>query len=458
MRSQLGITAMTMMCAALGCSELSDRADPAADPPSKAERRARVAATVEAAPAGTTGAPLAGISAAAFNEALAAFNTDESITDGLGPLFNATSCGHCHTLGGIGGAGVQINRHFGAYINGVFDPLASEGGDARSLFSLGTFNRGSTLCQVPVEVEPTDATVKNVGRLVPPLFGLGLVDAVPDAFFDALAAAEPAAIRGIVKRRPILLPNPADPSQTLFAPRVVRFGWKDALTNLAEFSAAAYNGEMGITTQHCVAGTPHLIFASEAAPNGVPVAPGCDDLAPPPPAGVPAGVDDAVGACTPGLSELQDDVQEFLTFMTFLGPPTRDFSDQISVTRGEPIFNRIGCAGCHTPQAFVTPNPAPNGVPGGYTFHPYSDFLVHDMGALGDLIGGAGDTPEVARRTRTAPLWGARFRNFFLHDGRAHNIDDAIRAHDGQGAAAAAAFNALSGADRHNVVQFVRSL
>jgi len=115
---------------------------------------------------------------------------------------------------------------------------------------------------------------------------------------------------------------------------------------------------------------------------------------PPPPAGVPAGVDDAVGACTPGVSELQDDVQEFLTFMTFLGPPTRDFSDQISVTRGEPIFNRIGCAGCHTPRAFVTPNPAPNGVPGGYTFHPYSDFLVHDMGALGDLIGGAGDNPR----------------------------------------------------------------
>jgi CxxC motif-containing protein (DUF1111 family) len=144
--------------------------------------------------------------------------------------------------------------------------------------------------------------------------------------------------------------------------------------------------------------------------------------------------------------------------MTFLGPPTRDFSDQISVTRGEPIFHRIGCAGCHASQAFVTPTPAPNGVPGGYTFHPYSDFLVHDMGSLGDLIGGAGDTPEIARRTRTAPLWGARFRNSFLHDGRAHNIDEAILAHDGQGAAAAAAFKALSGADRHNVVQFVRSL
>jgi len=121
----------------------------------------------------------------------------------------------------------------------------------------------------------------------------------------------------VVKRQGILLPNPADPSQAIGTPRVARFGWKDALTNLAEFSAAAYVGELGITTQSCVNGAPFLIFASEPAPNGIPVAPGCDDLAPPPPPGVPAGVDEAVGSCDGGRTELQDDVQSFLTFMTF---------------------------------------------------------------------------------------------------------------------------------------------
>src|SRR5256885_13919081 len=136
MRSQIGIVATTMMCAALGCSEPGDLADPAADPPSKAERRARMAATVEAARAGTTGAPLAGISAAAFNEALAAFNTDESITDGLGPLFSATSCGHCHTLGGIGGGRGPNQPRLCAPVHSLlFSPRPRRGGDAPALLS-----------------------------------------------------------------------------------------------------------------------------------------------------------------------------------------------------------------------------------------------------------------------------------------------------------------------------------
>jgi CxxC motif-containing protein (DUF1111 family) len=406
----------------------------------------------------SSGDPLPGISAAAFAAARDAFTSDEDIHTGLGPIFNNTSCGQCHSLGGIGGAGVQINRHFGAFINGVFDPLAGAGGDARSLFSLGTFNNGPTLCKVPVETEPASATVHNVGRMPPSLFGLGLVDAMPDGFFDGLAAAQPAAIRGAVKRQPILLPNPADRSQAIGTIRVARFGWKDGLTNLAEFAAAAYNGEMGITTQSCINGAPFLVFASEAAPNGQPVPAGCDDLAPPPPPGVPAGVDEAVGSCDGGRTELQDDVQAFLTFMTFVGPPTRDLSDAISVARGEPLFHQIGCAGCHVATAFTTPTPSPNGVPAGFAFHPYSDFLVHDMAGLGDTIGNPGDTVELARRMRTAPLWGSRFRPSYLHDGRASNLDQAIRAHAGQGAAAAAAYTALSGADQHNVTQFVRSL
>src|SRR5262245_36590698 len=341
MRIEIGI-ALLAICA--GCLEPDDEAPAATE--------ALTADAIDAV--ATTGAPLPGIPAAVFDEAREAFDDDETIDDGLGPLFNATGCGRCHTLGGIGGAGVQINRHFGRFVDGKFDPLASEGGDARSLFSLGTFRNGATTCSVPVEKEPADATIHNVGRLTPALFGLSLIDAMPDSFFDALAAAQAPEIRGTVKRQGILMPNPADHSQAIGTLRVARFGWKDALTNLAEFSAAAYNGEMGITTQSCVNGQPNLIFSQEAAPNGVPVAEGCDDLAPPPPPGVPPHVDDAVGSCDGGRTELQEDVQAFLDFMTFLGPPTRDFSDAISVSRGEPVFNRIGCAGCHVATQFVT--------------------------------------------------------------------------------------------------------
>jgi CxxC motif-containing protein (DUF1111 family) len=80
------------------------------------------------------------------------------------------------------------------------------------------------------------------------------------------------------------------------------------------------------------------------------------------------------------------------------------------------------------------------------------------MGSLGDMIGNDGDSVAVTRRMRTAPLWGIRFRNRLLHDGRAGDVAAAIRAHDGQGAASRNAFNALSAANQHNVVQFVRSL
>jgi CxxC motif-containing protein (DUF1111 family) len=98
---------------------------------------------------------------------------------------------------------------------------------------------------------------------------------------------------------------------------------------------------------------------------------------------------------------------------------------------------------------------------------PFSDFLKHDMGSLGDLIGnappddpaqGPGDTVADTRFMRTAPLWGLRFRNHLLHDGRCGDVPCAVRAHDGQAAAARNAFNALSGADQHNLVQYVRSL
>jgi CxxC motif-containing protein (DUF1111 family) len=98
-------------------------------------------------------------------------------------------------------------------------------------------------------------------------------------------------------------------------------------------------------------------------------------------------------------------------------------------------------------------------VPGNFTFHPFSDFLVHDMGTLGDQIGvNAGETVAQTRQMRTAPLWGIKVRNKLLHDGRTSDVATAVRAHDGQGAAARNAFNALTASSQHDVVQFVRSI
>jgi CxxC motif-containing protein (DUF1111 family) len=424
-------------------------------------------------------------------EAREAFLAQEGIGDGVGPIFNLNACGGCHTNGAIGGAGEQIERRFGRVTNGVFDPLENRGGSLRQLFTVANFNnpnlpaasRGRcqpgnpTLCCVPQEVDAAEATVRNVGRRTQPLFGLGLVDAMPDSFFDGLAAAQPAAIRGIVNRGPVVIPNPGDPTQSLNSTRVTRFGWKAGVPSLLQFSADAYVNEMAITTQSCFRGASLNAFALESAPNGVPVVDGCDDLAErQTPESNPGGltntqwaqVDDAVGLCSGNRTEIQDDVFLFAVFMTALAPAPRDLSNPIAVNAGQPLFTSTGCAGCHVTTTFRTPaNPAPidigNGeetvrVPGNFAFNPYSDFLVHDMGALGDQIGNAGDSVAVTRRMRTQPLWGIRFQNKLLHDGRCGDIACAIRAHDGQAAAARNAFNALSGANQHNLVSFVRSL
>jgi CxxC motif-containing protein (DUF1111 family) len=418
------------------------------------------------------GDPLPGTDAAGFAEAKAAFATVETQADGLGPIFNERACGNCHTQGSIGGAGIQIERRFGTtfLFFGVplFDPLANDGlgpfpargGSLRQLMTVGSFTGlNGQSCTVPLEHEPPETTIHNVGRLTTPLFGLGLVDAMPDSFFDNLASAQPSSIRGVANRVTVLLPNPTDTSQSLNGTRVGRFGWKAGIATLTQFAADAYVNEMGITTQHCIKGTSVTTFSTESQPNGIAQPAGCDDLAPPQPAGngVPAGTDDAIGSCAGGKTEIQDDVSEFAEFMTFLAPPPRG-TITTAVTSGQTVFSNAGCAGCHVLTTFKTPATTGNGVPGNFSFNPFSDFLVHDMGSLGDRIGNFGDTVPETRRMRTAPLWGLRFRTLFLHDGRTSSLTTAITQHDGQGAAAAAAFNNLSATQKTDLIAFLQSL
>jgi CxxC motif-containing protein (DUF1111 family) len=412
------------------------------------------------------GSTLPGTDPAEFAEAEEAFSEVENINDGLGPTFNEKACGSCHTTPAVGGSGVQIERRFGRIDNGVFFGYDSdeenEGGTLRQLFTNGTYYNGARQCTIPVEVEPASANVNNVGRRTQPLFGLGLVDAMPDGFFDRIAAEQPEAVRGIVQRVTVVLPDPRDPTQYIGSKRVGRFGWKGLVPTLLTFAADAYDNEMGITTQSCFKGTSILEFAQENHPNNVAPPSGCrgGDLAPlqVAHADVPRFTDDAVGPCDNYRTEIQDDLLLFTTFMERLAPPPRDFSDPEVIEHGRPLFRSVGCADCHIPRIFVTP-PAPyNGVPGNYPFQPFSDFLVHDMGSLGDRIGQSGDPVPQTRLMRTQPLWGARFNENFLHDGRAPGIRAAIQAHAGQGAAARRAFNELSPADESALIQYIKSL
>ena len=404
------------------------------------------------------GDPLPGIAAADFAAAKAAFATVEGLDDGLGPIFNEKGCGNCHTQGAIGGAGVQIERRFGRVVNGVFDDLANKGGSLRQLFTVGAFTGlGGQACNVPLEVEPIEATVHNVGRLTTPLFGAGLIDTISDSTIAANQANQPSTIRGTISRVKVLLPNPADSTQVLGGTRTGKFGWKGGVASLAQFAADAYVNEMGITTQHCIGGTSVLDFSHESKPNGVAVPVGCDDRAPAHGvAGIPAETDDVVGSCAGGLTELQDDVQLFTTFMTFLAPAPRLPIDPNINLQGGTVFNRIGCAGCHLLKDYVTPSHPGNGVPGNFVFRPRSDFLLHNIGT-GDGIGNTGDSVATTNLLRTAPLWGLHHRTKFMHDGASTTIEGAIARHGGQATAARNAFNALNTSDRNAMLTAMKS-
>ncbi len=127
------------------------------------------------------GDALAGTNATTFAAAKANFAAAESAADGLGPIFNEHSCGACHANGAVGGAGQNIERRYGTLTNGVFDPLASTGGSLRQLFGIGGFNVGGLNCQSGTDANPAPGATIFAGRLTTPLFGLGLVDSLPDA-------------------------------------------------------------------------------------------------------------------------------------------------------------------------------------------------------------------------------------------------------------------------------------
>ena len=409
------------------------------------------------------GDALPGTNGTTFAAAKANFVAAEGGPDGLGPIFNAHACAECHQASGnIGGAGENIEQRYGRLTNGVFDAMESTGGSLRQLFGLGVFtvNNGQN-CNSGIDANPAPGATIFAGRVTTPLFGLGLVDSLPDSAFDTLASREPTAIRGIVNRVTIALANPADPSQSNGGTRVGRFGWKAGVPSLAQFSADAYLNEMGITTSHCNGGVANRAFGTENRANRAPtnaVINGCpDDVVP--------GTDDDFATehnnCANGLNQLQDDVANFTFFMAHLAPPVPvAISPGTSQDRGRTLFNSasLGCTGCHRTDSDVFVSTTAGGVPAGIVFAPYSDFLLHDMGTLGDGIGNTGDSVAVTRRMRTAPLWGIHSRNKLLHDGRTTDRKAAIAAHDGQGAAAAAAFNQLTQAQKNDIDNFLGTL
>jgi CxxC motif-containing protein (DUF1111 family) len=365
------------------------------------------------------GDPFSGLTSeqrAAFDDGKEAFEEEEDILEGLGPIFNGTSCAQCHSNPAVGGDSNIVETRFGTTDKKKFDALGDLGG---SLIQSQGIGRVAECGERFVGEEVPDEATIVTGRKTTPLFGLGLVDAVPDSTFENLAQNG-----GKVNR----VQDPVSGGR-----KVGKFGWKAQVSSLLVFAAEAYVNEMGITSP---------LFPAEQCPNGdCAVIERCNP--------VPDPEDDGDDGAPFG-----EDVEKFAAFMTLLAPVLRGpDSASPSVEAGEAVFNRIGCEGCHV--SALTTGTSPIAALNQKTFHPYSDFLVHHMGTLGDGIAqgqAAGD------EMRTAPLWGLRFRRRFLHDGRARTPSAAIEAHDGAAKAATQAFQQLTAADRQALLDFLGSL
>jgi CxxC motif-containing protein (DUF1111 family) len=370
------------------------------------------------APAGFDGASNGFITGPAFEEAKTEFTGPETAADGVGPVFNAAGCGECHSVPVLGGSSQVVERRAGRF-NGTtfFD------------------HPGGSLIQdraIDPRVQETVLAGHNVLALRSSLsiLGDGFIEAIDSNDLVDVANAQPLSMRGTFIQVPVL----EAPGNR----RGGRFGWKNQQASLLSFSADAYVNEMGITSP---------LQPTENSFNGNATAVANLDLVADP-------EDDGA------------DVQLFADFMRSTKVPPRDagLASSSDAILGSSLFNQAGCNVCHT-RTFVT---SPRGtvinggkftVPaalGNKIIHPFSDFLMHDIGTGDGIVqnGGAGTRTQL----RTAPLWGLRARGRFMHDQQSHSFNDAIQRHSGQALSSRSSFNALSSTDRTRILRFLASL
>ncbi|MCK6484152.1 MAG: hypothetical protein HUU22_11395 [Phycisphaerae bacterium] len=372
------------------------------------------------------GQPLAGLTPAQldrFQQGGTAFGRIFSAAEGLGPIFNQQACASCHN-NPVGGSGSISVTRFGYFDEkaGGFDPMDYLGG------SLLQSQAISTEC---AETVPPWANVVTT-RITTSTLGAGLIEAIPDAAILANESPGP----GVSGRAHMTAAFEDPPNSPL---RVGRFGWKAQVATVLTFSADAALNEMGITNR---------FLTAENDPNGFdpPSLAECDSV--PDPEDGP----DAEGF------HFIDRVTDFQRFLA--APPQ---TPRFGMT-GETLFNTIGCNACHVASYTTADDPALEDAIRNKVIRPYSDFLLHDMGLLGDGIAqGDADVREI----RTPPLWGVRARDPLLHDGRvagntfAARMNAAIAAHNvfgSEAAPAAQAYSALLPAEKNLVISFLDSL
>jgi CxxC motif-containing protein (DUF1111 family) len=434
-----------------------------------------------------SGAPAAGTAlkgltadeTAFFQDGLTRFAQIESVTgganNGLGPRFNSNSCLACHAQPSVGGSSPATNPAIAiATLNGAKNvvpwfivqngpirearfkrnPDGTNDGEVHDLFVI-TGRGDAAGCNIAQpNFLPAGRPLSGRGgnpniifRIPTPVFGAGLIESIPDSAILANMKTDsnlkkPMGISGHPNAHLSGNANHSANDGT-----ITRFGWKAQNKSLLLFAGEAYNVEMGVTNQ---------LFPQERDES-----PGCV-LNPTP--------EDTVNFTTSSTASpnhntaVVSDIEAFADFMRMLAPPT-PAPDTPSIVNGRAVFAKIGCALCHTPL-FTTgraiasgSSTSPSAALSNQPVNLYSDLLVHHMGVnLADGITQGGAGPD---EFRSAPLWGAGQRIFFLHDGRTTDLVRAIEAHRSRGSEANAVierFNLLSINRRQDIINFLRSL
>ncbi|HLA55652.1 MAG TPA: di-heme oxidoredictase family protein [Flavobacterium sp.] len=377
-----------------------------------------------------------------------------TINQGLGPIFNNNSCVTCHPRDGRAKHPTNINAANGLLVRASIFGTDEHGGPVPVPgFGLQIQNRAITgytpeavLNATYVESTETLAdgtqitlrkpivTLSNPyialpagvmlsTRLAPPVFGLGLLEAIPEANLVAAQDINDSNGDGISGKANYVWDSQLQ--QTLIG----RFGWKANTATLVSQCAAAYVEDMGITS---------YMFQNE---SGWQQSNGNDGI-----------TDDP--EITPEV------LNSVVLYCRTLGVPAPRNIDKENVKRGAKIFEQIDCAKCHTPKQ-QTGNSAITALKM-QTFYPYTDLLLHDMGT--ELADNRPDYLASGTEWKTRPLWGIGLTNLinghtdFLHDGRARNITEAILWHGGEAQNAKNKFKQLSTSKRNDLLDFINSL
>jgi CxxC motif-containing protein (DUF1111 family) len=366
------------------------------------------------------------------------FEHEETVAEGLGPVYTARSCAACHGQPVTGGGSQVLHVQAGHLdSSGNYLGATAELGDgsAFSLVPISGFILARAICSDAQMRLPETGGSEPIrsSHIALSALGAGFVEAVPDNTIIAIAAGQPGQTGGTIA------------GEVVFAPvfdnglsfGVGRFGWKCGISSLLTFSATAYLADLGITNR---------IFQTEVVSQ-------CDT--------VPDPED------SPNKPVGQQGIDALAGFLRGTKAPARDaaLAATADAQAGSQKFNQIGCVICHVSTIQTAPagtviNGGAFTVPaalGDKIIHPYSDFLLHDVGT-GDGTVVLGQPQSTANKLRTSPLWGVRLRNRLMHDGESRTFTEAISRHAGEATDVKNSFISLGETEKAQLITFLKSL